>query len=64
MKDTHRHEFTEATIHCWNCKHYQDCEDSAFSWCKKKKACISMYQLKTMNPVTCNGFENRHKEQI
>ena len=62
MEDSHGNEFTKKTTHCWNCKHYQDYENSAFSWCNKKNACISMHQLKTMNPVTCNGFENRHKE--
>ncbi len=63
MKDTHGNEFTQATVHCWNCKHYQDYENSAFSWCKKNKSCLSMFQLKTLNPVTCIKFENRYEEK-
>jgi len=60
MKDEYGNEFTDETVHCWNCEHYEDNENSAFSWCKKKKACLSMYQLKKMNPVDCVSFSNRN----
>ena len=60
MKDEYGNEFTEETVHCWNCEHYQDMGDSYFSWCKKNKACVSMYQLKKMNPVTCGKFSSKH----
>ena len=64
MKDKYGCEFTDNTVHCWNCIHYRDVENSAFSLCNKNRTALIMKQMKTLNPVTCVYFENKHKEDI
>ena len=63
MRDQFGNEFTDETAHCWNCEHYEDTENSEFSWCEKLRAYLSMRQLNTMNPVTCVKFINKNKEK-
>lgn len=31
MKDQWGNEFNANNVHCWNCEHFQDVSDSAFS---------------------------------
>lgn len=59
LVDEHGNEFGYHTVHCWNCKHYEDVENSPFSFCQKQRSCIVNRQLKTLNPVDCMWFESR-----
>lgn len=59
MKDIYGEEFTSESVHCFNCKHYRDCEDANFSLCTKQNSCLPMVQLKKINRVFCHYFENK-----
>lgn len=64
MKDVYGEEFTSESIHCFNCKHYRDCEDANFSLCARQNSCLPMVQLKKIGRVFCHYFENKNDAGI